>query len=208
MHAGRKFRISNVRLAVDLCLGLCGILFFGYLSLSLLIRLLKLLSPALDSENLLQVIILIGSVTAGVIMLVILVFMTVGFATIVLVRYHLFSLTVDVLPEGIKIFSNTGTCYVPKSDIMYILKYTTGMTLVWRFHGKPITFYIRRSLFGSKSLQEMAKILSLFEGYTHDRGEIKKIKKDLKLNHVFRKNCFEYQLSKLSEEQVQSTKGW
>jgi hypothetical protein len=198
MEAKHEFTISNVRLTIDLCLSLVAVLGFGGLSLYLLFGVAKTVFAAFNSGIWLEAAALIGIAVVGIIHILLFVFMIVTFVKIIRVHYHLFSLVVAVLEDGIEIVSRSDKCFIPQSDIMHIFQYRTGITLVWKYDDSPITFYVRNNLFGGKTVKEMAGLLSRFEGYTDDENEIKHVRKSLKLNHIFRKNRYEYQLCRKS----------
>jgi DNA-binding LytR/AlgR family response regulator len=180
-------------------LALYGIVFFGYLSLLLLTKVGTSLGFLLDSQNPREAVLFIGLTLAGVLMLSIPLFMTVGFSLAIYMQSRLFSVTVVVSEDGIEISSKAGRYLVPKSDIIHIFGHAAGVTLVWKVADSPITFSITRSLFGAKAVERLMRRLRQFAVYTDDESEIKKVRRSLKLDHIFRKNRYELQLRRLTK---------
>lgn len=200
MEAKHEFTISNLRLAIDLCLSLLGVLFFGANSLYFLFGVAKIVFAAFGSDIWLEAVAHIGMAIMGAILTFLLIFMTLSFIKMIRINYHLFSLTISVLHDGIEITSKTGKYLIPRSDILHLFNYTKGVTLVWKHGDAPITFHVRNNHFGNKTIKEMAGLLNRFEGYTEDQNQIKRIRKSLRLDHIFRKNRYEYQLCKQTAE--------
>ncbi|MHC4460215.1 MAG: hypothetical protein ACYS6W_00930 [Planctomycetota bacterium] len=201
MEAKREFTTSDVRLTIDLCLSLLGVLGFGALSLYLLFGVTKAVFLAFGSSIWLEAVAHIGIAIVGVICISLFIFATVLFVKMTWVYYHLFSLTVAVLADAIEITTKASKCLIQESDIMYIFGYKTGITLVWKFGESPMTFFITKNLFGTKAFKELSLLLGRFAAYTNDEYQIEKIRRSLKLNHIFRKNRYEFQLSKQRSEQ-------
>ena len=80
---------------------------------------------------------------------------------------------------------------------MHIWEYEKGITLVWNTQSGPMTFFIRKSLFGKNNIKEISKVLEEKDNYTKDIDQIAEINKSLKLYDILRKNHFEYQIEKL-----------
>ena len=126
--------------------------------------------------------------------------MTLFFIKMIRINYHLLSFTISILDDGIEMTSKAGKYLIPRSDILHLFYYTTGITLVWKQGNSPITFHVRNNHFGNITIKEMAGVLSNFEEYTEDKNQIQQIRKNLKLDHIFRKNRYEYQLCKQKSE--------
>jgi hypothetical protein len=199
MQTKHEFRISNARLAIHLSLALWGVLFFGYLSLSFSTKMVKALLFTFPQHNIAEVVFYIGLVIMGTLMLSILVFMTVAFALMIRVYLRLFSLTFAVSSEGIEIISKAGKCFVSKSDIIHVFSNKTGITMVWKPNEVIMTFFITKKLFGGKPIQDVNRLFNQYDIYTDNKQQIKQIRKKLKLDNIFRKNRFEFQLGKLSK---------
>lgn len=200
MEAKHEFTISNLRLTIDLCVSLICVLFFGALDLYLLFGVAKIVFAAFRSDIWLEVVAHIGMAMIGAIIVFLFLFITFSFIKMMRMNCHLFSLTISVLDDGIEITSKAGKYLIPRSDILHLFHYTTDVTLVWKQGSAPITFHVRKSHFGNKTIKEMAGLLSRFEGYTEDQNQIKRIRKSLRLDHIFRKNRYEYQLCKQMAE--------
>jgi len=196
MEAKHAFSISNPRLTIDLCISLICVLFCVTQVLHFLLGVSKTIFVAFGSDIWLEAVAYISIAMMGAIIIFFFIFTTVLFIKMIWINYHLLSLTISVLDEGIEITSKVGKYLIPKSDILHLFHYTTGVTLVWKQGDAPITFHIRNNHFRNKTIKELAGLLSNFEGYTEDKNQIKRISKNLKLDHIFRKNRYEYQLCK------------
>lgn len=177
-----------------------GVFFSGAHSLYFLFGVAKVVFAAFGSDIWLEAVANIGVAIMGAIIIFLFLLMTLILIKMVRINYYLFSLTISVLDDGIEITSKAGKYLIPRSDILHLFHYTIGVILVWRQVDSPITFHVRKSYFGNKTIKEMAGLLSRFEGYTEDQNQIKRISKSLKLNHIFRKNRYEYQLYKQTAE--------
>lgn len=83
---------------------------------------------------------------------------------------------------------------IPNEKIKYILGENTGAMLVWDKDGEIKTFFIKKSYFTKISYEDIVTLLSNIGEYHSNKAEIIKIRKQLGLNHVFRKNKLEYEL--------------
>jgi hypothetical protein len=200
MEAKHEFSISNPRLAIDSCICFICVLFFGALGLYFLFGVLKTIFAAFRSDIWLEAVAHLGIATMGIIFIILFLFMTLFFIKMIQINYHLLSLAFFILDDGIEITSKTGKCIIPRSDILHLFYYTTGLTLVWKQGDATITFHVRNNHFGNKTLKEMAGLLSNYEGYTEDKNQTQRIRKKLKLDHIFRKNRYEYQLCRQKSE--------
>ena len=200
MEAKHEFSISNPRLAIDLCMSLICVLFFGANSLYFIFHEVKIAFAAFRSDIWLEAVAHIGMAIMGAIIISFFIFTTLFFIKMIHINYHLLSLTISVLDDGIEITSKAGKYLIPRSEILHLFHYTTGITLVWKKGDAPITFQINNNHFRNKTIKEMAGLLNNFEGYTKDKDQIKQISTSLKLDHIFRKNRYEYQLCKQKSE--------
>jgi membrane-bound ClpP family serine protease len=200
MEAKHEFMISNPRLAIDLCLSMLGVLFFGAHGLYFIFGVAKVVFAAFGSDIWLEAVAHIGIAIMGAIFILLFLFMTLFFIKMIRINYHLFSLTISVSDDGIEMTSKTGKYLISRSDILHLFYYKTGVTLVWNHGDAPITFHVRNNHFGNKTIKEMAGLLSRFEGYTEDKNQIKRIRKSFRFDHIFRKNRYEYQLCKQTAE--------
>lgn len=194
MEAKHEFKIRNLRLTIDLCLSMLGVLFWGAHCLYFLFGVAKTIFAAFGSDIWLEAVANIGIAIMGIIVIFLFLFMTLFFIKMIRINYNLLSLTISVLDDGIEINSKREKYSITRSDILHIFHYTTGITLVWKQVDSPITFHVLKSHFGNKTIKGMAGLLSRFEGYTEDKIQIKRIRKSLKLDHIFRKNRYEYKL--------------
>ncbi len=177
-----------------------GILFFGAYSLYFLFGVTKVVFAAFRSDIWLEAAAHIGMAIMGIIIIFFFIFMILFSIKMIRINYHLLSLTISVSDDGIEITSKAGQYLIPRSDILHLFHYTSGITLVWKKGDAPITFQINNNHFRNKTIKEMAGLLSNFEGYTKDKNQIKQISKSLKLDHIFRKNRYEYQFCKQKSE--------
>ena len=177
-----------------------GILFFGAHGFYFLLGVKKVVFAAFRSDIWLEAIAHIGIAIMGVIIIFLFIFMTVPMVKMIRINYHLLSLTISISNDGIEITSKAGKYLIPRSDILHLFYSKTGITLVWKQGDAPITFDVQNNHFRNKTIKEMAGLLSNFEGYTEDKNQIKRISKNLKLDHIFRKNRYEYQLCKQKSE--------
>ncbi|NIP26778.1 MAG: hypothetical protein GWN67_20860 [Phycisphaerae bacterium] len=200
MEAKHEFTISNPRLAIDLCICFICVLFFGAHGLYFIFGVSKTIFAAFRSDIWLEAVAHLGIAIMGIIFIILYLFMTLFFIKMIRINYHLLSLAISIFDDGIEITSKAGKFLIPKSYILHLFHYTTGVTLVWKQRDAPVTFNVRNKHFGNKTIKEMAGLLSRFEGYTEDKNQIKRIRKNLKLDHIFRKNRYEYQLCKQRAE--------
>jgi len=73
------------------------------------------------------------------------------------------------------------------------------ITIVWKRQEQLVTFCITSGLFGGEAIRDIAKVLRVADVYTEEEEEVEQIWKRLKLNHIFRKNKYEYQIGNLQE---------
>lgn len=103
-------------------------------------------------------------------------------------------LSVNMENNGITINHNNREWQIPYTDVKYVLESHRGAMLVWDTGKGLKTFFLRRLYFTRKSYNEIIGFLSNLSGYQKDSKENVKTRKQLGLNHIFRKNKLECQL--------------
>jgi len=86
-------------------------------------------------------------------------------------------------------------CY--KKDLIHILKGNLATTIVWSppdCSDSIKTFFVRKQYFPTKEYKIFIEQLSTYECFSDDNKEKTKIKKQLGLNSILRKNKLEKEL--------------
>ncbi len=198
-RAKHEFKISNIKLGVDLCGVGVAILGSYYLALCLLIKAIRTLLDVFTLQSYVEVAIELTVLAIIMLLLLGLLFLSVLTTIQFVVVFRLFSIRIIVSDTGIEITNRYGIIFITESKLLYILEHPGAITLVWKNTDGFVTFYLSKKWFGAKIIEELAKELRRFDTYTNDIDRIKQIWKNLKLDHVFRKNKYEYQVAKLSK---------
>jgi hypothetical protein len=103
------------------------------------------------------------------------------------------SLSMEISDKAIGINKGKKEFHINQSDIQYIFKYNTCLMLIWPSNSTLMTFTIEKSLFGEKTLKEIDSLFKNHKSYINDLQEIRKLRENLKLKHIFRKHIDEYQ---------------
>lgn len=113
-------------------------------------------------------------------------------------RFRVLPITIFISATAIGFISKKSKHVVPSSEILHILNRKHSIILVWNINDTPITFSFFKSYFGAKGLAELNERFKDFVQYTDNPSQIKQIGKSLRLDDLFRKNRYEFQLDKIS----------
>ncbi|GAH62097.1 unnamed protein product, partial [marine sediment metagenome] len=199
MPIERNFKISNTRLAIDLFGGAVVILGSAGFGLWFFAKAIILVFHAFNSREDVGIGLQLGAAAMVLLGAGFLLSLSALLAGKFVVRSRLFSLNVILLDAGIEILSRTGKCFIPKAEILHVLKSRDLITIVWKRQEQLVTFCITSGLFGGEAIRDIAKVLRVADVYTEEEEEVEQIWKRLKLNHIFRKNKYEYQIGNLQE---------
>lgn len=193
---GKEFRVNNGKVAANLLLGVAGVAFFAYLAVKLIILMVTKTETLFGEISIYEIPVHIVVFLLGFFIVLLFAFMCITFVLMSQAYYNLFYTSIAVSDLGIEIKSTRRICFILNENIMYIFKHSTRLTFVWRVNGSPVTFFVTNYLFGKKEVSTLASLLSKFDIYVEDEMRAKEIRKKLKLDHIFRTNRYEYQLSK------------
>lgn len=105
------------------------------------------------------------------------------------------SLSISVSRDIIEISNSQKEYHIKALDIIHILGRNNFMMLVWERDGTPVTFNISLSLFGAHGFRALYNELSEWESFVDDEKKIVEIRKNLKLDDIFKKNNFKLDLN-------------
>jgi hypothetical protein len=197
MQSERTFKVSSVRLALHLCLDFAGALLFGYYLSLFLVKVPRAVHVIANGSNSVSDIWLtVRLALVGVLFISLFLFLFLTSVFFGYVNYHLSSTSISVTDSGIEITNRSRQRTIARSDIVHIFKHSAGLTLVWKSEGSLMTFFVTGRLFGTRATAGLAELIMEHEGYIDDIKQIKQIKKELRLDHIFRRNRYEYQIAK------------
>jgi predicted PurR-regulated permease PerM len=191
-----EIRTRNARVILDLALALFGLLYWAYCAAYMFSKLIRLLSDAFLADYPPQRVLSILLSLLVVLIMAFCVLSAVIFFWMAARTLGLLSLRIQVSDERIEIISRKDKCIIKRSDILHILGQSSGPLLVWQMDNSPVTFNITEKLFGTKVLEKTKAVFGEFDVYVEEEKAIRQIRKRLNLDHIFRKNRYEFQLGK------------
>ena len=103
-------------------------------------------------------------------------------------------LSISIENSSIAINHNNREWQITQEEIKYVLADNKGAMLIWNKDGEIKTFFVKKSYFTRSSFGDIISFLSNVSGYHDELDEKTKIRKQLDLNRIFRKNKLESEL--------------